>query len=339
VIGVRSKPDTPRRARLQVPGADLYYEVRGGGPLLLMIPGGSGDADPYAAVVVALADRYTVVSYDRRGFSRSWSEAPPRDDRRFEIDGDDARRLIEHLVGAPAFVFGSSSGTIVGLDVLTRYPSQVRALVAHEPLLVTLLPDATEQLAFADQVYDTYRRSGVGAALQSFFPKVGARGLPGQRRLGLMRRLARFSLIRRLAEAVGAPIHLVDMLARIQANQPFWLEHELRQYIRYSRTTTRCEPRRIGSSSPVDATPAISSPTERTSRWGSDSVSRSSTLAAATLATPRIPLPLRHASTRCSSHTARASRHRTAQGARRETRRCDRQPIDEHAMQIAPCLS
>jgi pimeloyl-ACP methyl ester carboxylesterase len=32
---------------LQVPGASLYYEVRGSGPVLLMIPGGPMDADGF----------------------------------------------------------------------------------------------------------------------------------------------------------------------------------------------------------------------------------------------------------------------------------------------------
>jgi pimeloyl-ACP methyl ester carboxylesterase len=220
---------------LEGPGADLYCEVRGSGPALLMIPGGNGDAGPYAAVAEALAARYTVITYDRRGFSRSPLRGPPRDEKGLEIDSDDARRLIDRLADGSAHVFGSSSGAIVGLDLLARYPAKVHLLVAHEPPLVTLLADATAQLAFADEVYDTYRRSGVAEAMRMFFAGVGAKGLAGADRLGtLVTQLARFTPLRRLAVAAGAPIHRIDMLARIQANQPFWLEHELREYIRYA---------------------------------------------------------------------------------------------------------
>src|SRR5688500_6400579 len=57
-----SKPAT-----LNVPGATLYYEVWGSGPLLLVIPGGPQDAGVFSEIARALADRYTVVPYDPRG--------------------------------------------------------------------------------------------------------------------------------------------------------------------------------------------------------------------------------------------------------------------------------
>ncbi len=49
----------------------LYHEVRGSGPALLLITGGTGDADEWAQVAPTLAEDFTVVTYDRRGFSRS----------------------------------------------------------------------------------------------------------------------------------------------------------------------------------------------------------------------------------------------------------------------------
>jgi pimeloyl-ACP methyl ester carboxylesterase len=60
-------------------GARLYYEVRGCGPLLLMIPGANGSADAFNAVADCLARHLTVVTYDRRGFSRNGRRfTPPR---------------------------------------------------------------------------------------------------------------------------------------------------------------------------------------------------------------------------------------------------------------------
>ena len=49
----------------------LYYEMRGSGPPLLLITGGAGDAGEWAAVAPGLADGHTVITYDRRGMSRS----------------------------------------------------------------------------------------------------------------------------------------------------------------------------------------------------------------------------------------------------------------------------
>ena len=45
---------------VRVPGAHLYYEVRGSGPVLLLICGGVYDAAGYAGLAEQLADRYTV---------------------------------------------------------------------------------------------------------------------------------------------------------------------------------------------------------------------------------------------------------------------------------------
>ena len=63
--------ESTRANTLKVPGANLYHEVRGSGPVLLLICGGVYDAAGYAGLAQRLADRYTVVTYDRRGNSRS----------------------------------------------------------------------------------------------------------------------------------------------------------------------------------------------------------------------------------------------------------------------------
>jgi len=199
---------------LEVPGASLYYEVRGTGPVLLMIPGGNGDAGPYERVANELAGRYTVVTYDRRGYSRSSLHEPSEDGRRLETDSDDAIRLLDRLGEAPAHVFGSSSGAIVALDLVTRHPESVQTLVAHEPPLVTLLPDAAKQLAFVDDVYDTYRGSGVEQAMQKFTAGIGMRAPM------------------RPPPGAVLPPQVAEMMARMRRNFVFWLEHELRQYAR-----------------------------------------------------------------------------------------------------------
>lgn len=60
-----------RSGKLEVPGASIYYEVRGSGPILLLIHGGGGDVDKFRLIADHLADAYTVLTYDRRGHSRS----------------------------------------------------------------------------------------------------------------------------------------------------------------------------------------------------------------------------------------------------------------------------
>ena len=157
---------------LQVPGASLYYEVRGSGPVLLMIPGGPMDADGFNEIAERLADSYTVVTYDCRGNSRSpmqtsWS------DLSVGLFADDADRLLDAVGADQAYVLGSSGGATYGLDLVARHPGRVRTLVAHEPPVSELLPDAARYHALNEQVGETYRSEGTFAALQLFMNGVG----------------------------------------------------------------------------------------------------------------------------------------------------------------------
>src|SRR5215467_1380399 len=146
---------------LKVPGAHLSYEVSGSGPLLILIPGAAGVGEVFRQLARALSAQYQVVTYDRRGFSRSRLDGPQDDEHRLATDADDVRRLIEHLTDQPMAVFGNSSGAIVALEVLTLFPERVQTVVAHEPPVVSGLSDAATWLAFFDGVYNTYRKDGV----------------------------------------------------------------------------------------------------------------------------------------------------------------------------------
>lgn len=162
---------TTRSATLAVPGARLYYEVLGRGPTLLIIPGGPQDAGVFTDLAHLLADRYTVVTYDPRGNSRSEVEGAPRDLDMAE-QADDAAALIE-TVGAPAYVFGTSGGAQIGLALAARHPDLVRRLIAHEPPTMMLLDDPAPALAADKALQETYRRDGVEAAMGQFFAENG----------------------------------------------------------------------------------------------------------------------------------------------------------------------
>jgi pimeloyl-ACP methyl ester carboxylesterase len=157
---------------LEVPGARLHYEVRGSGPVLLMIPGGPMDGAGFAAIAPLLADRYTVVTYDPRGISRSPLDGPP-EDVQVEVQADDAHRLLTAMGTAPAYVLGSSGGAITGLALVTQHPEQVHTLVAHEPPLTELLPDSAQHRTWGEELYETYRNDGAGAAMAKFLAGAG----------------------------------------------------------------------------------------------------------------------------------------------------------------------
>ncbi|MGA5192661.1 alpha/beta fold hydrolase [Streptomyces exfoliatus] len=158
----------PTVGSLRVNDATLHYEVRGKGPLLLLIPGGTGGAASFDGIVDELAGEYTVATYDPRGMSRSTLDAPEAGQSVAE-HADDAFRILDLLSPAePARVFGSSSGAIVALHLLTAHPQSVERLVAHEPPVVEVLPDAPEHRAFIARVQATFHTEGLMPAMAVF---------------------------------------------------------------------------------------------------------------------------------------------------------------------------
>jgi pimeloyl-ACP methyl ester carboxylesterase len=131
------------------------------------------DADGFTGIAERLADEYTVVTYDCRGNSRSPMDGSA-DDLTVGLFADDARRLLDAVsAGQAAEVLGSSGGATYALDLVARYPGRVRTLVAHEPPVSELLPDAARYHALNEEIGETYRRDGTFAAMQVFTNGVG----------------------------------------------------------------------------------------------------------------------------------------------------------------------
>ena len=140
-------------------GATLYYERQGAGPAMLFIAGSTGDAGNFSRAAALLAGEFTVVTYDRRGNSRSprpagWTTTSVGE------QADDAAALIDALGLAPVVVFGASAGGLIALDLAIRYPQRVRACVLQEPSIFFVLPDPTAELAARRAVLEEGLRLG-----------------------------------------------------------------------------------------------------------------------------------------------------------------------------------
>ncbi|WP_405490040.1 alpha/beta fold hydrolase [Streptomyces sp. NBC_00096] len=171
---------TPTTGTLRVSGATLHYEVRGRGPLLLLIPGGAGGAAAFDGIADDLAAEYTVAAYDPRGISGSTLDDPGAEQLVAE-HADDAFRLLELLSpGAPARVFGSSSGAIAALHLLTAHPERVARLVAHEPPVVEVLPDAAEHRVLLARVREAFEEQGLMPAMALFAAGLKKKEDPGE---------------------------------------------------------------------------------------------------------------------------------------------------------------
>jgi pimeloyl-ACP methyl ester carboxylesterase len=137
-----------------------------------MLIGHPMDSAGFAPIAPLLADDHTVITYDPRGFGRS--RIDDRDqDAEPNLLADDVWRVLEAVGDRPAHVFGSSGGAVTGLALVARHAEHVHTLIAHEPPLAPLLPDAEDARAGIHEIYDTYRRDGIGAAWQRFFAFVG----------------------------------------------------------------------------------------------------------------------------------------------------------------------
>jgi pimeloyl-ACP methyl ester carboxylesterase len=152
-------------------GDDLYFEVRGHGPPLLLIPGGGGDGNSYSAIAQRLSDGFKVIMYDRRAGGRSTMNYPDH----FDIaqQSRDAVTVLQAVGETSAFVFGNSSGAVIALDVATTYPNAVIAIVAHEPPLARLHPNSVKWQSFFQDVHSLWHRFGPAVAMLKFFFGVG----------------------------------------------------------------------------------------------------------------------------------------------------------------------
>jgi 3-oxoadipate enol-lactonase len=103
--------------------SDLFYEVTGDGPPVVLLHAGFVDSRMWDGQVPALAEHYTVVRYDQRGFGRS----PRRDGEYSNVD--DLRALLDELSFERAVLVAISRGGKIAIDFALEHPERVAALV------------------------------------------------------------------------------------------------------------------------------------------------------------------------------------------------------------------
>lgn len=153
-------------------GTVLYREVRGDGLPLLLIIGSTGDAGWYESAARLLAEEFTVVTYDRRGNSRSpapdgWATTT------MDEQADDAAALLRTLRLAPAIAFGSSDGAGIVTNMILRHPGVLRSAIVHEPSFVGAVSDPEGMdAALMAVIAQRLAEGGPPAALEAFLRSV-----------------------------------------------------------------------------------------------------------------------------------------------------------------------
>jgi pimeloyl-ACP methyl ester carboxylesterase len=166
----------PTTRTLAAPGATLTYDVRPGGTddqLPLFLIGSPMGASGFATLAGYFPDR-TIITYDPRGAERSTKDDPTTESNPGQ-HGDDLHRIIQE-VGVPVDMFASSGGAVNALALVTAHPDDVRILVAHEPPLAAILPDAANAKAAVKAISDSYQKGGFGAGMAQFIAITGHRG-------------------------------------------------------------------------------------------------------------------------------------------------------------------
>src|SRR5215208_895653 len=164
---------------LETAEADIAYDVHGplptadGRPPLFMI-GQPMEASGFSSLASHLADR-TVITYDPRGLGRS-TRRDGRVDNTPTLQADDVHAVIEALGAGPVEMFGSSGGAVTALALVAAYPGDVTTLVAHEPPLIPVLPDAGAAERARAGFHDAYEARGSGAGMAAFIAMTSWRG-------------------------------------------------------------------------------------------------------------------------------------------------------------------
>lgn len=171
--------DTSSTQHLELPTATLAYDVHGplptsdGRPPLLMI-GQPMDARGFATLASLFPER-TVVTYDPRGLGRS-SRSDGSSRNSPAQQADDLHHLVAQLGAGPVDLFASSGGAVTALALVSEHPEDVRTLVAHEPPLLSVLPDAERAFAAERRVQQQYAAHGWGAGMAMFIAFTSVRG-------------------------------------------------------------------------------------------------------------------------------------------------------------------
>ncbi|MGD0372666.1 MAG: alpha/beta hydrolase [Candidatus Dormibacteria bacterium] len=164
---------------LETTEVDIVYDVQGplptadGRPPLFMI-GQPMDASGFRALASYFPDR-TVVTYDPRGLGRSVRK-DGRVDHLPSIQADDVHTVIRALGVGPVEMFASSGGAVTALALVAAYPNDVTVLVAHEPPLLPVLPDAEAAARARANFRDAYVAKGRGAGMAAFIAMTSWQG-------------------------------------------------------------------------------------------------------------------------------------------------------------------
>lgn len=170
----------PTYAIVNNENCDLHYWYQGSGPLITFVPGGNGHGRQYNAIMAALSDKYTCVTFDRRQMSAS--QVKVNKILKLPQQARDVVAVIKAMGFSKSIVFGSSLGGIIGFQLALDFPEIIDHVICHEAPTVSLLPNSSAIMDWLMGIKDLWNETrdlkACQAEFESGFKGFGEPGVP-----------------------------------------------------------------------------------------------------------------------------------------------------------------
>jgi pimeloyl-ACP methyl ester carboxylesterase len=157
---------TVQKTAISQDGTVIAYEQSGSGPALVLVSAALADRSGDRKLARYLSDRFTVINYDRRGRGASGNTSPYKTEK----EVDDIEALV-NANGGSAFLFGSSSGSVLALDAAARLGPKVRKLYMFEPPFIVDTSRPPMDTSLSGAIDREIARGNRSEAVRLFFTK------------------------------------------------------------------------------------------------------------------------------------------------------------------------
>ena len=150
-----------------VNGVNLYYEVHGSGPTIILTPGGRVDREGLRPLAALLSLHCRIILHDRRNCGRS-DVVIGGDLSEQHLWAEEMAGLLTHIGAEPAYAAGGSAGSRTSLTLAVRHPEVVKGIFIWE---VSGGPSSAEMTApgYYGQYIEAAENGGMAAVAETEF--------------------------------------------------------------------------------------------------------------------------------------------------------------------------
>ncbi len=172
-----------RKGFISVDGGEIYYEVKGTGPSLVLIHSAISDSRLWDQEFEFLSRNFTTIRYDVRGLGRS---APAVEEY---SDSSDLKILLASLGVAKASIIACSNSGRIAMDFALMFPERVENMILVGSGLGLFEPEEADGLAQAvsnlegvfSRLSENYRNDEKDKSVEELMNLLGS-GLRGEAR-------------------------------------------------------------------------------------------------------------------------------------------------------------